>query len=101
MALVAHEAFLCYIIDFLLIVTTQETDEIHRRIFEILLLDIHRARIQAQAAAGACIDLRLRYTFARMSWLNPGVAQQDPQNLRQNMHIPAERHRGEKQPQAY
>ena len=69
MAFVTHEAFLCYVIDFLFIVTTQETDEIHRRIFEILLLDIHRARIQAQTAAGTCVNLGLGHTLSRMTRL--------------------------------
>ena len=97
MALVTHEAFLCYIIDFLLIVTTQETDEIHRRIFEILLLDIHRARIQAQAAAGTCVNLGLGHTLSRMTRLETGIAQQYPQHLGKDMHVTAERHCGEKQ----
>ena len=50
-ALVTHQALIRYIIDFLLVMTTQETDEIDRRVLQILLLDIHRTRIQTQAAA--------------------------------------------------
>ena len=100
MALVAHQALVRYRIDFLLVVTTQEADEIYRRILQILLLDIHRARVQTESATRAGIDFSLGDTLARMARLDTGIAQQYPEHLSENMHVTAERHRCEEQTQA-
>ena len=100
MALVTHQALFSYVIDLLLVMPSQEPNEIHRRKLEILLLHIHRASVKAQSTTRAGIDLRLSHTFPGMVWLDPGVTQQDPKHLSQDVHVAAERHSRKEKPQA-
>ena len=80
--------------------TPQEPYEIHRRVLQVLLLDIHRASVQAKPATRAGVNLRLRHTLPRMVRLDPGVSQKNPQHLGQNVHVPAERHSHEEKTEA-
>ena len=99
MTLVTHQAFFRDTIDFLLIMPPQEPYEIDRGILKVLLLDIHRACVKAQATARASVDFRLSDTFPWMIWLDSGVAQKNPEHLSQDVHVTAERHRREEKSQ--
>ena len=47
----AHKAFVCYFFGFLFVAPSEEPYHIYRRVFEVLLLRVHRAGIYAYSAA--------------------------------------------------